>query len=296
VGPLVILEAGMWALYLDESGSVDRHSLPLDQGQTPVFVIGGVALPLSQWRGYDRDFLNLKRQFFAKEIEESSKPDTRFEVKGSNLIAPRNATSERNRVFSYKVYDLIEKFGGKIFGCAVLKCSKNPVPKTSLYTKAIQIIDERFDVFLREINSEGLIVLDSRMAHMKKGSGTDYTVAVSHLSYVFGNNAGRELKRIKEAPLFADSALTVGLQIADIVAAHVYAKHYREKLAPNGQDTACGYLDYTASRVFDNSLKQNIFQSTNTYSQRRMYGVRLLDHRASASTSELSLLAEKFKK
>jgi hypothetical protein len=286
----------MWALYLDESGSVDRHSLPLDQGQTPVFAIAGVALPLTQWRSYDREFLNLKRQFFAKEIEESSKPDTRFEVKGSNLIAPRNAASERNKIFSYKVYDLIAKFGGKIFGCAVLKCSKNPAPKTSLYTKAIQIIDERFDVFLREINSEGLIVLDSRMAHMKKGSGTDYTVAISHLSYVFGNDAGRELKRIKEAPLFADSALTVGLQIADIVAAHVYAKHYREKLAPDGHDPVHGYLDYTASRVFDSSLKENVFLSTNTYSQHRMHGVRLLDHRSNASASELWRLADKFKK
>ncbi len=268
-----------WALYLDESGSVDPHRLPLKTAQTPVFTVAGVALPIEKWRAYDRMYLGLKREFFAAEIDRSSKPDTRWEIKGSNLVAPRNATSERNKVFTYKVFDLIQQFGGRAFGCSFLKCPAEPTSKTTIYTKAVQIIDERFDIFLREQNDNGIIILDSRMAHMKRGSGTDYTVAVSHLSFVFGNEHGRELKRIKEAPLFADSCLTAGLQIADIVAAQVYAEAYRDKLTPDGPVQDLGLLDYGHTRKFAKPLHEVEFHSVNRYGDHHRHGFRILDHR-----------------
>ena len=268
-----------WALYLDESGSVDPHRLPINTSQTPVFTVAGVALPIEKWRDYDRAYLSLKRNFFAAEIDRSSKPDTRWEIKGSNLIAPRNADSERNKVFTYRVFDLIQQFEGKAFGCSFLKCPAKPTPKASIYTKAVQIIDERFDIFLREQNDEGIIILDSRMAHMKRGSGTDYTVAVSHLSYVFGNEYGRELKRIKEAPLFADSCLTAGLQVADIVAAQVYAGTYRDKLTPNGPVQQLGLIDYRHTRKFAKPLKELEFHSNNRYGDHHCHGFRIVDHR-----------------
>lgn len=287
----------MWALYLDESGNSDAHSLPLAQGQTPVFTVAGLALPLDQWRDYDRDYLNLKRQFFSSEIDASSKPDTRWEIKGSNLIAPRNATSKRNKVFLYKVFDLIKHYEGKIFGCSFLKCAVETAPKASIYTKAVQILDERYDIFLREKDAQGIIILDSRMAHMKKGSGADYTVAVSHLSFIFGNEHGRRLKRIKEAPLFADSCLTAGLQIADLVAAQVYAEAYREKLAPEGSSAQWGYHDYCHTKVFAKPLHQSEFHSNKVYSGHQTHGIRIVDHRKNAAQpNELARLSEKYAK
>lgn len=275
-----------WALYLDESGSVDSHRLPLQTAQTPVFTLAGIALPIERWRSYDRAYLGLKREFFAAEIDRSSKPDTRWEFKGSNIIAPRNAESERNKVFAYKVLDLVKDHGGRAFGCSFLKCPAEPSPKASIYTKAVQIIDERFDIFLREKNDKGILILDSRMAHMKRGSGTDYTVAISHLSYVFGNEQGRELKRIKEAPLFADSCLTAGLQIADIVAAQVYAHAYRERLAPNGSIEELGLLDYSHTRKFARPLQQVEFHSENKYGDHHRHGFRILDYRKDPTDPE----------
>lgn len=280
-----------WALYLDESGSNARHQLPVTSGQSPVFTLAGIALPIERWRSYDRAYLALKRQFFSAEIDQSSKPDTRWEIKGSDLIAPRNSNSDRNKVFTYKVFDLVQDHGGKAFGCSFLKCPIEPVPKTSMYTKAVQIIDERFDIFLREQNDNGILILDSRMAHMKRGSGTDYTVAVSHLSYVFGNAHGRELKRIKEAPLFADSCLTAGLQIADIVAAQAYAYAYREKLAPEGAIQELGLLDYTHTRAHSKPLKDVEFHSRNKYGDHHRHGFRIMDHRK--DKTEPKELAEK---
>jgi len=285
-----------WALYLDESGNVDRHDVPLGTGQTPVFSIAGLALPLGQWRDYDREYLSLKRNFFAKEIDASSKTDTKWEIKGNNLIAPRNKGSERNKNFTYKVLDLIKKYDGKVFALSTLKCSKKPTSKTTIYTKAIQIIDERYDVFLREKDADGIIILDSRMAHMKKGAGVDYTVATSHLSFIFGNKHGRELKRIKEAPLFADSCLTAGLQIADIIAALTYARCHYDKLSEDVGAAGHGFHDYSHTKIFSSLLRGLEFCSTNTYGGHRTYGTKILDHRNDKpSKQRLKNLENKFK-
>lgn len=285
-----------WALYIDETGTTDAHTIPVPKGITPAFTLGGVALPFDRWREYDRAYLYLKREFFSAEIDRSSKIDCVWEIKGSDLLAPRNAASERNKVFCYKVLDLIRDFGGKAFGVTFLKSVKNPMPKSSIYTKGLQILAERYDVFLRENDAQGTLILDSRMAHMRRGAGLDYTVATSYLSFVFGNKEGQLLKRIVEAPMFADSGLTVGLQIADIVSGIIYTNAYREKLAPQGAVLEQGYLDYTHTRRFYRPFKDLIFESARVYSNgNRMFGLRTIDHRdGPVSSASLITLVDHF--
>ena len=101
-----------WALYLDESGATEAHHLPLKNGETPVFTLGGVTLPCDSWRNYDREFLYLKREFFAKEINAPSQNDTIWEAKGNYLLGPRNKESIRNRMFVFRMMDLVRKFDG----------------------------------------------------------------------------------------------------------------------------------------------------------------------------------------
>ncbi len=266
-----------WALYLDEAGTPDPHQLPLTSGQTPIFTLAGVALPLSRWRDYDRQYLYLKREFFPAEIDRSSKIDAVWEIKGADLLGPRNATSERNRAFTLRVLDLISDFNGRVFGVSVLKGARRPTAKATIYTKALQILAERYEAFLREADQTGGMILDSRMAHLRKGAGLDYTVAISYLSFIFGNPDGQLLKRLIEAPLFADSGLTAGLQVADIVAALVYTNTYREKLAPEGADTARGYLDYRHTKRFYASLRSRVFSSQAPAGGRSLFGLRTLD-------------------
>ena len=286
-----------WALYLDESGTTDPHNLPLRQGQNPLFSLAGVALPLGRWREYDRRYLYLKREFFAAEIERSSKIDAVWEVKGADLVSPRNSGSERNAAFVHRVLDLIDELGGRVVGVTVLKGVASPTPKTTIYTKALQIIAERYAEFLKERDSSGVMILDSRMAHLKKGNGLDYTVAVSYLSFIFGNEEGRLLRPLIEAPLFADSGLTAGLQIADIVSALTYSNAYREKLAPNGPELALGYVDYRHTRRYWQRFRQLVFESQALHAGHRMFGLRTLDHRdQKPAQAQLAALADQFKR
>ena len=284
-----------WALYLDEAGTTDPHNLPLREGQTPVFTLAGVILPLARWREYDRQYLYLKRIFFSAEIERSSKIDAVWEIKGSNILSYRNRESTRNREFAYRVIDLIEIFGGSVVGVNVLKGTTNPTPKTTIYTKALQIISERYAEFLKERGSSGIMILDSRMAHLKKGNGLDYTVAISYLSFIFGNEDGRLFRQLIEAPLFADSGLTAGLQIADIVAALTYTNVYREKFSLDSNRSSFGYVDYDHTREYWPRFRNLIFHAQAPQGAHRMFGLRTLDHRDAKPTHEqIRRLAEQY--
>lgn len=161
-----------WALYLDESGDAHPHPLPL-AGHCPVFTLAGVALPLSQWRNYHNDYSALKLQFFQNEIDKSSKTQHQWEYKGNRTIAPRNADSKRLADFTHKTLDLAENYAGRLFSVSFLKSPTNPTGHASMYTKALQILAESFDIFLREKSEDarGITILDSRMAHLQKGSG-----------------------------------------------------------------------------------------------------------------------------
>ena len=58
-----------YILYLDESGSSDKHDIPLKNGQTSCFTIAGFVLLASRWKTFNRQYLKLKTQYFKKEID-----------------------------------------------------------------------------------------------------------------------------------------------------------------------------------------------------------------------------------
>jgi hypothetical protein len=243
---------------------------------------------LEEWRSYQRDYHDLKLRFFQNEIEKSSKGHHQWEFKGNRAIAPRNADSQRIAAFTHKVLDIVENYTGRLFSVSFVKNSVKPTDHTSQYTKALQILAESFDIFLREKSdaARGVIIMDSRMAHLQKGSGLDYIVAISLITYIFGNEQGRQLKRLQEAPLFADSTVTAGVQMADIVAPLMYANTYRLQLSPDGTDCGCGYLNYTHVERYWGHLQKLRFQSQGLYQGYRKNGFRIFDHRRRKDSTE----------
>ena len=183
---------GTCVFYIDEAGSCEGHSLPLAPGHSPLFALGAVALPLNQWRGYDRDLLQLKRHYFPDLLAVTSARQEYFEIKGNSLTAPRSVRSERRQAYLKAVLALIAKYGGACFGVSMLKSVESPLGKSSIYTKSIQIMMERFNDFLlaREDYQDGILVCDSRKG---MGSKADNIVAKSYLSYIFGNAKGKAL-------------------------------------------------------------------------------------------------------
>jgi hypothetical protein len=259
--------------YVDEAGQPDGHSEPLKNGETPLFTLASLAFPLAEWRARDREFLQLKRRFFPDLLGKGYKRDEEYEIKGNELASPHNKTSKRRHQFNKEVLAFIERHLGVGFGVSVLKNPVNPGSSKSIYTVALQILVERFSMFIAEhpIYDNGIIVCDARLA-----GGLDLNVARSHLSFIFGHETGRTYTNILEAPLFVDSRLTVGIQLCDIFASNLYANDYCDKASG-----VLGAHDYSHMKVYRPFLRGLEFKSQGLSQGYRVYGYRFLNHNRS---------------
>ena len=260
----------MILFYVDEAGDPNAHSDPLLEGETPLFCLTAVGIHSSKWRELDRALLTLKRTFYAPEltafaVKYPSKRPENCEIKGGDVCKPSNARNRRNRMFAYQVLKLTEDIDARMFSVVWVKSNSSPVDPISMYTHSLQILAERFHFHCLSQNDSGLIVADSRTRNL------DFTVASGHLSFLFGNPIGRTYTTLVEAPMFVDSSLSGGMQLADIVGGCLYGYYYQKNCAaipglydgqspltrrqlsfnPNGPwRTATPARDYTHCRVY----------------------------------------------
>ena len=259
------------ALYVDEAGGPWQYDIPLGEGQTPLFVLGAVALPLAEWRDIDREYLNLKRKYFAAQMSQTNqaRPE-HWEAKGGDLTQPRNRSSAPGQAFLHEVLTCLERWDAAVFGIVFLKAPGMAAAPVSMYTSAVQLIADRFSVYLAEHATfgEGIMIMDSRSRGRK--TRDDFLVGSSYLSYVFGHQTGRLLTNLAEAPLFADSRLTAGLQIADNVASLIYGNqfHYYLRNLP-------GAFDYSHLQQYWPRIRGLLFESKGEYDGYRIRGLRV---------------------
>lgn len=263
-------------IYIDEAGSPEGHHVPIKSGETPLFTLAALAFPLNEWRERDRAYLALKRRFFPDYLGKPGKRDEEYEIKGNELTAPRSVKSPRKQEFNRQALKLITRYHGTGFGVTFLKNSVNPTSSMSIYTQALQILVERFSTFVSEsaIFENAILICDSRMKGVSE-KGLDITVARSHMSYVFGNETGRQFTNILEAPLFADSRLTVGLQLADIFASNLFTTQY----CYNRMEEILGGENYSHMAKIWPLIRNIQFQSQQLISGHTLFGLKTIDFR-----------------
>jgi len=256
----------MFFFYIDESGSPELHHLPILSGETPLFCLTAIAVHETKWRLLSRDYDTLKRRFFHKEIG-SDVPLT-FEVKGSELSRPSNKNNRRNHAYIKRILELCNQYGLAFFSIILRKGYLQPANRISIYTMSLQYLAERFQAFLEENNDNGLMIIDSRKHKL------DLEVANSYLSYIFGNVNGRQCDRMIEAPMFTDSRLTAGLQVADVVGSCVYSEAYYWRCR-----SLLGALDYSHMRQYRPYLRQREFHSQMKHHGFYKHGYRYITHK-----------------
>jgi hypothetical protein len=272
--------------YIDEAGNPNEHHIPLKNGETPLFTLAAIAFPLEEWRTRDREFLNIKRYYFPDRMHRQNRRDENVEIKGNELTAPRSASSGRKQAFLKSVLSFISDHSGTCFAVSFLKNPVSPIASRSLYTHALQIIVERFSAFIDEHQDyqNGILICDSR----SRGLSGDQNLVVieSHMSYIFGHCKGRTCTNIAEAPLFADSKLCVGIQLADIFASVCYTNHYRHRLNSEPHALENGYLDYSHMAKYWSLIKPMFFRSNRKHADYPRHGMRVIDHRPPTQLSE----------
>ena len=265
---------GTCVVYIDEAGSPHGYRIPIDASTTPIFTLAAVAFPLWEWRARDRAFLSLKRLFFPDLLSKTSKRHEEYEIKGRDIASPHNKTSRRRHAFNRRVLSFISQNAGCCFGITFLKNPLHQASHKSIYTQAFQILTERISLFVTEHSaySNAILICDSRM---KDIAGVDISVVRSHMSYIFGHETGRTFLNILEAPLFADSRLTVGLQIADIFASNLFTNHYHYHCS-----TVEGAINYSHMQIYWSQLDHLEFKSRGTVDGHRIFGYRVIDQRS----------------
>lgn len=256
----------MYFCYIDESGSPEAHHAPLLNGETPIFALNSICIRDDAWREIDRDYLRLKNRFFQHEI--GTKRPEYFEVKGSELTRPGNSTNKRAHQFIKQVIGLCAKHSATLFSIVFIKDLSKPISKRSLYTMALQYLCERFQIFLDEnVNQRNaILILDSRMHNI------DLEVAKSHMSFIFGHETGKTCDKVLEAPMFANSTLTVGLQIVDIIGSCIYTNFYQRNCM-----FVPGALNYSHMAIYWADLQTLEFKSQKLYEGHNKYGFRVID-------------------
>ena len=177
------------------------------------------------------------------------------------------------------MFGLCRKYDLTLFSIIFVKNPVEPTSKKSLYAMALQYLCERFQAFLEEKggNENGIVIMDSRMHNIDLG------VAQSHLSFIFGHETGRTCDRIMEAPMFANSKLTAGLQIIDIMGSCIYANFYQRNCM-----FVQGALDYSHMGPYWPELSALEFQSQRLYDGHRRTGYRVIDFCSERPGSDLS--------
>lgn len=236
---------GTCVFYIDEAGTPHKHMIPIKGGTNPIFTLAAVAFPLELWRARDREFLDLKRHYFPGKMGNPVVRDEHVEIKGNELTAPRNASSRSRHAFLKNVITFIQNHSGMCFGITVLKNPVTPTSPESIYTHALQLLVERFNIFIDKHPDydNGILICDSRSKGL---NGNDnLTVIKSHMSYIFGHSQGKTYTNILEAPLFADSRFCAGVQIADIYASLLYTTQYEFHFSRDPNAASNGFLNYS---------------------------------------------------
>lgn len=271
--------------YVDEAGTPYPHHIPLKNGETPIFTLAALAFPLNAWRARDREYLDLKRHYFPDRMNREGKRDEHVEIKGNELTAPRNASSQRKHAFLRSTLSFIKKHEGIGFCVSFLKNHIRPAPHKSIYTQSLQILVERFSTFIEESSTfeNGILICDSRSRGL---SGEEnLTVIKSHMSFIFGHCRGKTYTNIMEAPLFADSKLCAGIQLSDIFASSVYTNHYHFHINSPSEQKPENSSDYSHMQIYWPEIKSIFFNSRKKTGGYVLHGDRVIDHRPVNGTS-----------
>ena len=213
----------MHILFVDESGTPP----PLNNvASSPFFVLGGVIIPEEFWHKIKIDLESIKEKFKIKgEIK------WRYFYTPQNQVGKEHSLShlarEEKEFVRSQLFEILRKYETIRTICIVSDVSKAyelTYIKTpdELYWYSYKYITERFQYYLQDISSisnhkiNGIIVCDHRAPN------NDKRLQELHAQLLLGHhNANSNYPNLIEGVFIAPSHLSVGIQLADLVAGAV---------------------------------------------------------------------------
>lgn len=238
----------MHLLFVDESGTPPK---PENPGST-YFVIAGLVIPEDRWMGMREKLMGLKHAW-----------GFRGEVKW-RFFAPNNIDKDnpmlgweqhRKNEFRDNVFSIITSTKS----CRIVACTSecetayrlgNVNNQDDLYFRTYKPVTERFQYLLQDItrasgrDTFGLIVADHR------GKGDDDGMRLRHERLIRENRQyTSQYSNFIESLFFAPSHLSVGIQLADMVAGAIWRaqshndRTWFDRLRPAFRASPTGKID-----------------------------------------------------
>ncbi len=213
----------MHLFFIDESGTIVAEN----KKHSKYFVIGGVIIPEIHWHDIYRKLRELKKQYgVTSEIKwRFFSPNNKDNDNGMS-----NLTFEERDEFRQKLYELITSYKSiKIISTItdIEEAYKLPYvnDRDDLYWYSYKQTVERFQYYLQDLSRNsgaefnGLVIIDNRLS-----CDDNRLRNLHHNLLVVDKENYSKFKNLIEGLFIAPSHLSVGIQLADIVAGAIFRK------------------------------------------------------------------------
>lgn len=195
--------------FIDESG----HPRPTDDTKRPVLLATCIK---------ETKIRDLTSQIYKIKMDVYNKADV--EVKATKLIHKKTLDNKhtKNKLFMDKLMQLISDFDIKVFAVIMEKPDFEPFVKEGILAKQYFYLMKKIELFCENYNhSMALIIFD------EQDRNEDKKISVAFNNFLYQSALGKTFNKILEIPLFVNSEITPGVQLADLMAGIV--RHYYEK-------------------------------------------------------------------
>jgi Protein of unknown function (DUF3800) len=201
----------LYVAYLDEFGHIGPFVSKTDRryNDSPVFGIGGFALPHTVTREFSGWFFRLRNHLLSFEIARAALPPSRWEKKGSSLMTTLNVERYPELTRSMKrIFNKIHSLGGFVTYVGFEK-GRPSADQTShrLYGGVLRRVLLRLDEECGRRNAEFLVVLDDNDRDFSRD-----TILKKAQQVMFGRDG---CSRLIEVPLQVESVIYPNVQCAD---------------------------------------------------------------------------------
>jgi len=188
---------------------VDESEWPAPKGPAGYTVWAAVSLSPKLSKAFFRAVFTLEKKFW--KITEPYE----FEIKGRLLLNRRGMTSPKKIEFVEELLSLCKQHEMRTF--AVGLQSGQPsipgMPAPNLF-RIYHFLLERVEAMMAESCPDDMAII----AFDSQDEKTDRRRALDYGNFLYGHEAGKAMGHIVDTPYFVSSAVTVGIQIADLVA------------------------------------------------------------------------------
>ncbi len=226
----------MYFFYVDESGSKDPKISGVKKNGTKfekdwLYILFAISIFDGRWDKFEREISDRKMRIIHRVSDSTKERFDLADVEIHSSIIRRESERLNNPFFKHVQMEelefLLDAYYSAIqahhMNCFAVIVDKKELPdhydQERLHKKTYEILLERIEQFLENYHpkQKGLIIADNSSKQLNRALAMKQSYLLKN-----GSSSGVRFKHIVEMPLFVESSLSNGTQLADLCAYNCY--------------------------------------------------------------------------